>query len=163
MQLWYENWSWRRKIWIKIIFTSFKNCFCTTYCPSCWDWINLNKGDRKSSKLHPEGWVKAEHFCYGNILPLLIKLEKFFQVFSQFLCRWGPYNRGCINDFPTIQRVSTYTEDKLKQWFRYYTRCQQLVVCNIWLLFFTLGSLILFSYLQITEPVLRVRLTNVLM
>ena len=38
-------------------------------------YIYIYEGLSKSSLLHPEKAI-AEHFCCGNTLPLLLKLEK---------------------------------------------------------------------------------------
>ena len=40
----------------------------------------LSKGHSKSSKPHAERRSIAEHFCRGNTLPLLIKLEKLIRI-----------------------------------------------------------------------------------
>ena len=45
---------------------------------------DMYEGRSKSSKTHSEGSAKAEHFCFGNTLPL-IKLEKSELVFSSFI------------------------------------------------------------------------------
>ena len=34
----------------------------------------------KSSKTHQERRAKADHLCYGNSLPLFMKLEKLIQI-----------------------------------------------------------------------------------
>ena len=41
----------------------------------------MYEGSSKSSQPHPERRAIAENFCCGNILPLLIKLEKLIQIF----------------------------------------------------------------------------------
>ena len=41
----------------------------------------LDEDRSKSFKTHPEKKSIAEQFCYGNTLPLIIKLEKLIQIF----------------------------------------------------------------------------------
>ena len=73
----------------------------------------------KSSKPYPEIRVIAEHFCYGNELPLLIKLEKLIQISVLISVQVRP-----------IQKWEIY--DKSKIWVRLRTFLTTLIYSIIW-------------------------------
>ena len=62
----------------------------------------------KSSKPHSERRVIAEHFCCGNILPLIIKQEKLIHIYVLIQIHMWP-----------IQRLEV--DNKSKIWMRHKT------------------------------------------